>query len=78
MTLTRREMLSLGGVSLLSGVIGTLFFTKALLAVGFIAFSVAILVQKLQPIFAIGVAVMIGRERIPKKSYLFMAIALVA
>ena len=78
MTLTRREMLSLGGVSLLSGVIGTLFFTKALLAVGFIAFSVAILVQKLQPVFAIGVAVMIGREHIPKKSYLFMAIALVA
>jgi drug/metabolite transporter (DMT)-like permease len=59
-------------------VIGTLLFTMALAAVGYITMSVAILIQKLQPIFAIGVAVLIGREKIPKQSYLFIILALVA
>jgi drug/metabolite transporter (DMT)-like permease len=59
-------------------VIGTLFFTMALASVGYIPFSVAILIQKLQPIFAIGLAMIIGHERIPKISYAFIALALVA
>ena len=75
---TSMEKSSLFVVSLLSGVIGTLFFTMALAAVGYIPFSVAILIQKFQPIFAIGLAMIIGRERIPKLSYLFIALALVA
>ena len=50
----------------------------ALAAVGYISMSVAILIQKLQPIFAIGVAVLIGKEKIPKRSYLFILLALVA
>ena len=78
MYLTRREVLSLGVVSLLSGVIGTLFFTMALASVGFMPFSIAILIQKLQPIFAIGLALLIGHERIPKWSYFFMGTALLA
>lgn len=78
MILSRREVTALFAVSFLSGVIGTLFFTKALLAVGFIPFSVAILIQKLQPIFAIGLALMIGHERIPVRSYFFIAVALLA
>ncbi len=48
----------------------------ALGAVNYIPFSVAILIQKFQPIFAIGLAMIIGHERIPKLSYLFIAIAL--
>lgn len=54
-----KEKKSLVLVSLLSGVIGTLFFTMALGAVGYIPFSVAILIQKLQPIFAIGLALIL-------------------
>ena len=50
----------------------------ALAAVGYIPMSVAILIQKLQPIFAIGVAIIIGKEKIPKLSYLFIVLALVA
>lgn len=50
----------------------------ALGAVGFIPFSVAILIQKFQPIFAIGLAMMIGKERIPRLSYLFIVLALLA
>ena len=75
---TSKEKKSLVLVSLLSGVIGTLLFTMALGAVGFIAFSVAILIQKLQPIFAIGLALIIGVEKIPKLSYLFILLALTA
>lgn len=65
-------------VSLFSGLLGTLWFTSALLAVQFIPFSVVFLLQKLQPIFAIGSArVMLG-EKI-SRSYLGWAVlALVA
>jgi drug/metabolite transporter (DMT)-like permease len=76
--LTKKEKSSLFAVSLLSWVIGTLLFTMALAAVGFIPFSVAILIQKFQPIFAIGVAILIGKESIPRQSYLFILLALIA
>ena len=76
--LSRSEKASLFSVSLLPWVIGTLLFTMALAAVGYIPMSVAILIQKLQPIFAIGVAIIIGKEKIPKLSYLFIVLALVA
>lgn len=75
---SKKELSALFTVSLLSGVIGTLFFTTALGAVGYIPFSVVLLIQKLQPIFAISVALMIGHEKIPKWSYLFMLIALIS
>ena len=58
--------------------IGTLLFTMALGAVGFIPFSVAILIQKFQPIFAIGLAMILGKEQIPKRSYIFIGLALIA
>lgn len=75
---SKKEKQSLFFVSLLSWVIGTLFFTMALGAVGFIAFSVAILIQKLQPIFAIGVAIVLKHEKIPRLSYVFIVFALIA
>jgi drug/metabolite transporter (DMT)-like permease len=65
-------------VSLLSGLIGTLFFTKALLATGFISFSVVYLLQKLQPIFAISTARIFLKEKMPKVYFLWAIIALAA
>jgi drug/metabolite transporter (DMT)-like permease len=50
----------------------------ALAAVGFIPMSVAILIQKLQPIFAISVAVIIGKEAIRPRSFFFIALALIS
>ena len=76
--LSRGEKGSLFAVSLLSGVIGTLLFTTALGAVGYIPMSVAILIQKLQPIFAISVALVIGKERISGLSLIFILIAVIA
>ncbi len=75
---TQKEKKSLILVSLLSWVIGTLLFTMALGAVGFIPFSVAILIQKLQPIFAIGLAMILWNEKIPRLSYFFIVLALIA
>ena len=63
---TNKEWLALLGVSLLSGVLGTLWFTTALVKVNFISFSVVFLIQKLQPIFAIGAAAMLLKEKINK------------
>lgn len=76
--LSKSEKISLVSVSLLSWVIGTLLFTMALAAVGFIPMSVAILIQKLQPIFAIAVAVIIGKEKIPKISFIYIFLALIS
>jgi drug/metabolite transporter (DMT)-like permease len=65
-------------VSLFSGLLGTLWFTSALLAVQFIPFSVVFLLQKLQPVFAIGSARIMLGERVNKGYLLWAALALVA
>lgn len=76
--LSRVEWSVVGGVALLSGVLGTLFFTAALLKVGFIAFSVVILLQKLQPVFAVATAVIFLKEPITRLYVVWAALALVA
>ena len=75
---TKKEKKSLVLVSFLSGVVGTLLFTMALGAVWFIPFSVAILIQKLQPIFAIWLALILWNEKIPRLSYIYIILALIA
>ncbi len=76
--LSRREWLVLGAVALFSGVLGTIFFTTALLQTQYIPFSVVFLIQKLQPIFAISMAAVWLRERITKRFLAWAALALVA
>ncbi len=65
-------------VSLFSGLLGTLWFTQALLKVNFISFSVVYLLQKLQPIFAITSAHIFLKERITKDYAKWAILALVA
>jgi drug/metabolite transporter (DMT)-like permease len=76
--LEKKEWYALGVVALFSGVLGTLFFTTALLKVNFIPFSVVFLVQKLQPIFAITMAWVILKEVPTRKYWLWATLALVA
>lgn len=71
--LSRQEFLLLAVIATLSGVLGTLWFTTALLQINFIPFSVVFLLQKLQPIFAISSAIIFLKEPI-KKSYLSWAL----
>lgn len=75
---TKKNWLDLILISLLSGVLGTLWFTAALGAVNYIPFSVVFLLQKLQPLFAIIFANLILGEKITKKYFSFALLALVA
>ena len=77
-SLNKKEWGAILLVSLLSGVLGTLFFTLALKQINFISFSVVFLLQKLQPIFAITAGVLVLREKINKKFLLWAGLALVA
>ncbi len=76
--ITKKEWGVIALVSLLSGLLGTLFFTAALLKTMFISFSVVFLLQKLQPIFAIGTAHLFLREPISKKYIGWALLALIA
>ena len=77
-TLQRSEWYALGIVAALSGVVGTLFFTTALLKINFIPFSVVFLIQKLQPIFAVAMAAIVLKERISPTYAMWAALALLA
>lgn len=77
-TLDKNEMTALGVVALLSGVLGTLFFTTALLKVGFISFSVVFLLQKLQPIFTMITAKLVLGESMDKTHLRWALLALLA
>lgn len=76
--LTKTEWGAVVLVSLFSGVLGTLFFTAALLQINFIPFSVVFLVQKLQPIFTILTAALVLKERITRGYAIWAGLALVS
>ena len=76
--LTRRQWLAIAGVSLLSGAAGTILYTAALGRIQYIPFSVVILLQQLNPIFAICTAALLLREPLTKRFLALSAVALVA
>lgn len=74
----RREWFLLILVALLSGLLGTLWFTTALLKVNFISFSVVFLLQKLQPIFAIGSSSILLKEKVSRYFIIWAIVALIS
>ena len=76
--LTKKQWVSIIFVSLLSGLLGTLWFTTALLATAFISFSVVFLLQKLQPLFAITTARIFLKERVGRGYAVWALLALLA
>ena len=76
--LSKKEWSAITFVALLSGLLGTLWFTTALLDTMFISFSVVFLLQKLQPIFAITTARIFLKERVGKGYRMWALLALVA
>jgi drug/metabolite transporter (DMT)-like permease len=76
--LDRTSLVLIAGVALFSGILGTLFFTQALLATQFIPFSVVFLLQKLQPLFAILFGWIVLKETLPKHFMPWAALALIA
>lgn len=72
--MTRREWLAIGIVALFSGALGTIFYTAALKLIHYTQYSVVVLLQQqLQPIWAIGAAGIILKEKI-NRNFIFWAI----
>lgn len=76
--LRRRECWLLLLIAVLSGLLGTLWFTTALLKVHFISFSVVFLLQKLQPIFAVSTAAIFLKEKWSRAYVLWALTALLS
>ena len=74
---TRRDYLIILLIALFGGAIGTLSIVKALFLINFKELSIVVLLQKLQPVFAITLAAIILKERINKYFIVWATIALV-
>jgi drug/metabolite transporter (DMT)-like permease len=76
--IARRDFWTMAFVALFSSVLGTLWFTTALLRTSFISFSVVFLLQKLQPIFAISTAAIFLKERPSRDYWIWAVVSVVA
>lgn len=76
-TLHKKDWLAFFLVAMLGGAIGTMAITKALFYVNFVNLSVVILLQKLQPVFAITLAAIFLKESLSKKFFLWSALAII-
>lgn len=77
-TMTRSDFIYFMLVALFGGALGTLAIVKSLFLLNFNNLSVIVLLQKLQPVFAILLARVILKERIKKGFALWALIALIA
>lgn len=75
-SMTRKEWGAIAIVGLFSGALGTIFYTAALGKVQYVPFSVVVLLQQLQPIWAILTASLLLKERPSKKFIVLAAIAI--
>ncbi|MCF8305030.1 MAG: DMT family transporter [Ignavibacteriales bacterium] len=73
----RKDWIAFIGVAFFGGVLGTMLITKALFYVDYINLSIVILLQKLQPVFAILFAVIILKEKQGLTFYLWAAISVI-
>lgn len=76
--LRRDQWLTIVIVSLLSGALGTIFYTAALGKITFIPFSVVVLLQQTQPFFAILAAYLLLKEPLGKNFWTMAIVAIVA
>lgn len=72
------ELTALFLASLLGGAAGTIFIVKALFIIDFQPFTIVILLQKLQPVFAITLAAMLLKEKPGSKFLLWAGLAIAA
>lgn len=73
--LEMKDWLVFFGVALFGGAIGTMAITKALFYVNFVNLSIVVLIQKLQPLFALGLAAALLKERLPSVFFVWAALA---
>jgi len=78
--LKRKEWLAIGWVCFFGGALGTIMITKAFFAAmgGSVTFATVVLLQKLQPVFALIMARLILGERLKRSFYIWALVAIVA
>ncbi len=76
--LTRKQWYAIIGVSFLSGAIGTILYTAALGRIQYIPFSVVVLLQQLNPIFAILASAWLLKEKLSPHFLKLTVVALIA
>ncbi len=64
-----KDVLAFFGVAFFGGALGTMAITKALFYVDFVNLSVVVLIQKLQPVFALILASLLLKEKLPKEFF---------
>jgi drug/metabolite transporter (DMT)-like permease len=75
---TKGDLLLFFFLSLFGGAVGTLSIVKALFLVNFQSLTVVVLLQKLQPVFAITLAAILLKERIQRNFILWAGLAVVS
>jgi drug/metabolite transporter (DMT)-like permease len=75
---TKGDVLMFFLLSLFGGAIGTLAIVKALFLVNFQALTIVVLLQKLQPVFAITLAAILLHEKLKRNFLLWSALAISA
>jgi len=70
--MTKKDWLVMFIITIFASVLGTIFYTAALAKVNYISYSVVVLLQQTQPIFAIALAVILLKEKLTKR---YMALA---
>jgi drug/metabolite transporter (DMT)-like permease len=77
-TFTTTDVIMFFLLSLLGGAVGTLAIVKALFLVNFKALTIVVLLQKLQPVFAITLAALLLGEKLKRNFLLWSALAITA
>lgn len=75
--LSRNDWLSFLAVAVFGGAVGTMAITKALFYVGYVNLTVVVLIQKLQPVFAISLAAVLLKEHLPKVFFAWAGLAII-
>jgi len=73
--LSKNDWLAMAGVAVFGGAIGTMAITRALFFVNFVNLSIVVLIQKLQPAFAIVFALFLLQEKPPRAFYYWAGLA---
>lgn len=76
-SLKPKDWLAFIGVALFGGAIGTMAITKALFYVNYVNLSIVVLIQKLQPVFAVSLAALLLKEHLKKSFYLWAGTAII-
>lgn len=77
--MTKKEWFAISLVALFSGAFGTILYTAALQKINYTSYSVVVLLQQqLQPIWAIGTAAILLKEKVTKSFILWALLALAA